>query len=409
MSVVQRRRFCLPTVVFCLIGSAMTFADDRPAKMGVEFDLQQLSAPPAFRPTADHAADGVQAIYFRNEDYRGQPTEVFAYMGVPESATPERPVPAMVLIHGGGGTAFDRWVRLWNSRGYAAIAMDLCGCVPEREQNQWKRHATGGPPGWGASFTQLSDPITDQWGWHAVTAVARAHSLLRADPRVDAERTGVTGISWGGYMTSIVAGVDNRFRCAIPVYGCGHLAENSTWLPQFKQLGPEQAQVWVQQWDPSMYLPKAAMPMLWVNGTNDFAYPMDSWQKSYRLPTGPRTLCLKIRMPHSHPAGETPAEILAFADQHLRDGVPLATVSDQTFAADRLSTTYSSRIPIVKAELCFTRDEGAWQQRDWQTQPAELDTTTSRATASVPPDARVFYLNLQDEQGHIISTEHITR
>ena len=51
------------------------------------------------------------------------------------------------------------------------------------------------------------------------------------------------------------------------------------------------------------------MPILWVNGTNDFAYPMDSWQKSYRLPASPRTLCLRIRMPHGHgPVGENPEE-----------------------------------------------------------------------------------------------------
>lgn len=32
----------------------------------------------------------------------------------------------MVLVHGGEGTAFAKWVRLWNERGYAAIAMDTC-------------------------------------------------------------------------------------------------------------------------------------------------------------------------------------------------------------------------------------------------------------------------------------------
>ena len=36
------------------------------------------------------------------------------------------------LVHGGGGTAFADWVKLWNSRGYAAIAMDNCGSIPSR-------------------------------------------------------------------------------------------------------------------------------------------------------------------------------------------------------------------------------------------------------------------------------------
>ena len=37
---------------------------------------------------------------------------------------------AMVLVHGGGGTAFDAWVRAWVKAGYAAIAMDTCGALP---------------------------------------------------------------------------------------------------------------------------------------------------------------------------------------------------------------------------------------------------------------------------------------
>ncbi len=41
--------------------------------------------------------------------------------------------PAVVLVHGGGGKAFEEWARLWAERGYAAIAMDLGGCGPDRK------------------------------------------------------------------------------------------------------------------------------------------------------------------------------------------------------------------------------------------------------------------------------------
>ena len=58
-------------------------------------------------------------------------------------------------------------------------------------------------------------------------------------PGVDPDRIGVTGISWGGYLTCIVAGVDPRFRFAAPVYGCGFLGDNSAWLPEFQKMGPE--------------------------------------------------------------------------------------------------------------------------------------------------------------------------
>ena len=51
--------------------------------------------------------------------------------------------------------------------------------------------------------------------------VIRGVSLLASLPDVDSKRLGITGISWGGYLTCIVASLDDRLRVAVPVYGCG--------------------------------------------------------------------------------------------------------------------------------------------------------------------------------------------
>lgn len=415
------KRLCGLFSVFGLIlflSSEAGFSEDKPvsnaeadaAKTGVHFDLEALSKQPAVFPADDISAEGVKAFYFEGATYQGKPTRVFAYYGVPAGGTDGERFPAMVLIHGGGGSAFDRWVKLWNSRGYAAIAMDVCGCVPVGSYGKWQRHEHGGPPGWDASFGQLDVPVGDQWTFHAVSAVALAHSLIRSYPEVDVNRIGVTGISWGGYLTSVVAGVDSRFKFAVPVYGCGYLGENSAWLPAFEKLGKEEADVWLKQWDPSNYLGHAKMPILWVNGTNDFAYPMDSWQKSYRLPKGNRTLCLRIRMPHGHgAAGENPEEIHIFANQILRQGKPLPIITDQGQSPEEAWATFKSEVAIAKAELAFTRDIGRWQDRKWESLPAEIDATTSRIRAAIPADAKVFYLNLFDERGCVVSTEHVER
>src|SRR4051794_17303125 len=254
------------------------------------WDIRALSQPPSVYD-AKTEEPGVRALYFESVPWKGKPTRVFAYYGAPAG----KKGPAMVLIHGGGGTAFAEGVRLWNKRGYAAIAMDTVGTVPDKAEDGklWspvrKRHDLGGPPGWG-DFENIDAPVTDQWSYHAVAAAILAHSLIRSFPEVDPERVGVTGISWGGYLTNIVSGVDPRFRFAAPVYGCGFLGEDSAWLKNFDTMGKEKARKWLSLWDPSEYLPNSKIPMLWVTGTNDFAYPFPSLQKSYRLPKGPRTL-----------------------------------------------------------------------------------------------------------------------
>ena len=82
-----------------------------------------LAEPSEFFWTDEFSDDGVKAIFYRGAPWQGKETRVFAWYGAPENASPENPVPAVVLIHGGGGTALADWVRLWNKKGYAAIAM----------------------------------------------------------------------------------------------------------------------------------------------------------------------------------------------------------------------------------------------------------------------------------------------
>jgi hypothetical protein len=194
------------------------------------------------------------------------------------------------------------------------------------------------------------------------------------------------------------------------VYGCGYLGENSAWLSSFEKLGPEKAGVWLKQWDPSVYLPHAKMPMLWVNGTNDFAYPMDSWQKSYRLPKSEQTLCLRVRMPHGHgPAGENPEEIRVFADSILKQQKPLPRIIEQGVAGDDAWAKFESSVPIASAELAWTKDIGRWQDRKWEQSPATVDVATGRVSAKIPVGAKVFYLNLFDDRKSAVSSSHVER
>jgi len=378
-----------------------------PPAAGIPWDMAALCAPPALHDAPGFQEEGVRALFYDGLLWRGQPTRVFAWYGAPADEPGTR-LPAMVLVHGGGGTAFAEWVRLWTARGYAAIAMDTCGCTAGGETGKRPRHPDGGPPGWGG-FDQTDEPITDQWTYHAVADVVLAHSLIRSFPEVDPDRVGLTGISWGGYLTCIVAGVDTRFRFAAPVYGCGFLGEDSAWLPQFAQMGEDRARRWLELWDPARYLGAARLPMLWVTGTNDFAYPLGSLQKSYRLPPAAGTLCIRVRMPHAHGGpGENPAEIHAFAERLCRGGAGLPRVLEQGHENGTAWVRFDGGRPVVRAELNVTSDAGAWQERAWVSLPAELDAASGRAAAALPADALVYYFNLFDADGLAVSSEHQT-
>jgi dienelactone hydrolase len=366
------------------------------------WDLAALSRPPEYEWSDRQGA--VWSLYYRGLPYRGKPTRVFAYYASPATLKAKTAAgggfPGVVLVHGGGGTAFGEWAELWAQRGYAAIAMDLAGCGPGRQ-----RLEDGGP---GQSdqekFGAIDAPPGDQWTYHAVADVILAHSLLQSLPEVDAARTAVTGISWGGYLTCIVAGLDDRFQAAVPVYGCGFLHENSAWLSRFAQMTPEQRDRWVRLWDPSRYIGAAAMPVFFLDGTNDFAYPLDSYAKTYGLVQGRRNLRITVNMPHSHQDGWAPREIGWFIDQYLRGGPPLPAVLRPSLINNEVRAPVRAGKSLSSAALHYTTETGPINQRQWQTVPARV--ADSRILAPVPPpQATLWFLTVTDERGAVVSSE----
>ena len=98
---------------------------------------EELFKVPKMTPATDlkfdfEYAENVKPIYLEGIDYQGKPTRFFAWLGLPKMKSVKKgaKVPGVVLVHGGGGTAYTQWVEEWTERGYAAIAMDTVGCRP---------------------------------------------------------------------------------------------------------------------------------------------------------------------------------------------------------------------------------------------------------------------------------------
>lgn len=386
------------------------------------WDLERLKQTPAMR-WLDQSGP-VQSLLYAGEPYKGSETEVFAFYASPatlgdDKAESGRKYPGVVLIHGGGGTAFAEWAWLWAKRGYAAIAMDLAGSrpidpiydadgVPVPNQaakgSTRQRLPNGGPPqGHPEKFDSIGGDISDDWPYHAVASVVRAHSLLRSMPEVIADRTAVTGISWGGYTTCLVASVDDRFRAAVPVYGCGYLFEGeSVQKPSIDQLGSRR-DAWIRAYDPSSHLPRCRVPILFVNGTNDIHYTLDSYQKSFDAVKGAKQMRIEVNMRHGHPPGWAPQEIGLFIDSYCRDGQPLPAPGQLTRDGGRVRLSIVSQVPLVSAELHMTSDQGLRSQRQWQSLPATIE-GMSVVAPEPPDDANTWFIAVTDQRGAMVTS-----
>jgi len=381
-----------------VIPGAAAFAAPVEKRPTGPWNVEALKTPP--HATWGKESGQIREVHYDGESFDGKPTRVFAYYGRPKGPGP---FPGMVLVHGGGGKAFREWVQLWVDRGYAALAMDLAGHGADG-----KRLEDGGPeqshPAKFRPFTEAE--VGQMWTYHAVAAVIRGHSLLASRPEVDASRIGITGISWGGYLTCIVAGLDDRLKVAVPVYGCGFLNDNSAWLSEFKAMSPEQRDRWIALFDPSKYLGGVRCPILFVNGTNDFAYPLDSYRKSYRLVPTPIDLCVTVKMPHGHPQGWAPREIGLFVDSVLKGEKPLSRLATPKVADGVGAAAIDRRAQLVEAKLVYSTDQGEWSKREWQTIDASLSPETVSGRL---PDKRplVFFLQVKDDRGAVSSSPHV--
>jgi cephalosporin-C deacetylase-like acetyl esterase len=384
----------LMLVVPCASAGEVTIQKAASLPVGTPWNLEALSKTPLVEWGESKKS---RALFYPGEPFEGKPTRVFAYYATPGTLagdpSKDKNLPGIVLVHGGGGVAFPHWAELWASRGYAAIAMDLSG-----SGTQHKPQADAGPRQEDDIMFRTDTPATDQWSYHAVAAVIRAHSLLLSFPEVDTKRTAITGISWGGYLTCIVAGLDNRFKAAVPVYGCGFLSENSVWLNHFEKMSEDGRVNWVRLWDPSMYVGSATMPMLFVNGGKDFAYPPDSHAKTYGLVKSPKNLHFVPDLSHGH-IFDRPSAVELFIQQQLEGGIPLARIAEPEVKSNHVTAKVDSQTKLIKAELHYTLDPipGDTKSRVWKTLPAKIvDNTIHAELPSEKPS--VWFLNVTDER-----------
>ena len=386
--------------------------NEKVAETNLLWDLKALSKAPRVQWIEKEGS--ARSLFFDGVAYQGKPTRVFAYYSDPDllmgRPAGHQKYPGVVLLHGGAGRAFRMWAEKWAAYGYAAIAVDLSG-----NGKDGVRLPDGGPD---LSDNQQvffdiekGDP-RNMWTYHAVATGILAHSLLLSLPAVDPDRTCLTGISWGGYLTCIVGSLDNRFRAAAPVYGCGYYDE----LPFFgkgmmDELSPAGRERWMDNLDASLYLPYANIPFLFVSGNGDTAYQLFAWDKSYRLiPDSLRTVCIRPGMKHGYFEGWEPEEIYCFFESVVNGGCPLPRIG-KTEIGDSIRVGFDSRLFRYSGEFYYSNDTGADNvNREWKVLSGTLDQQQGVFSCPLPAEGfKIGFVKLKDIRLNSVSTEFIIR
>ncbi len=378
----------------------------------------------SYNPTATEWKN-IKAITYDGATMNGQKTKVFAYIGFPEGASASSKVPAIVLVHGGGGHAFAEWVKLWNDRGYAAIAMDTTGFFPSesgkgkagRESDSaamWHHGLYGEFAETGYVNAPNNDEmrnsagaVDQQWMYHAIAATMLAQNILAGDSRVDAAKIGITGISWGGVITSLAIGYDSDYAFAIPIYGSAYLNESHAWMgPIFDGAKTKEL------WSAADRLDKVTFPVMWLGWSSDNCFSINSQSKSY-MDTKEKgaVLNMKVNWGHSHGQGWAPTDSFTFADSIVgkrgaltritqepqvkknADGTYTATLK---FAQDPTATKVSVTTAYIESPLSYVAPSpGSWPliAQTWKAvKKSSCKVENGTVTVTLPKKTSDFYI-----------------
>lgn len=266
----------------------------------------------------ENLPSNIDPILYESVLYKGKKTKVFAYLGRP--ALCENQCPAIVLVHGGNGKAEDYWVKEWTDKGYVALALDInaqmysAGC--ETADNPY-----GGPKGYG-SFEPLEGDLKDSWVYHSVAGAILARKILSTLPCVDANKIGIAGISWGGFVTYLACAHEQKFAFACVSYTAAYIYQDA----YMRKLGLNEDHMgkgffrWKKYFDPSNYIKQITAPILLIRGADDVAFESKLWIKTVRLFKGNYCLSLYFSLPHDQHNGSDRREIFAFADSIVKSG-----------------------------------------------------------------------------------------
>lgn len=190
----------------------------------------------------------------------------------PKDFDPMKRYPGILEIHGGPrvayGTVFFHEMQFLANEGYFVF---FCNPV--------------GSDGGGFAFSH----IHGKWGTvDYINLMDFADEVLRRYPQIDPERLGVTGGSYGGFMTNWIIGHTHRFRAAvsqrsiasqITSYGVSDIGYSCTWEETGGDMYRDFDQVWASS--PLKYACHAITPTLFLHSDQDYRCVLAEGQQMF--------------------------------------------------------------------------------------------------------------------------------
>jgi dipeptidyl aminopeptidase/acylaminoacyl peptidase len=181
--------------------------------------------------------------------------------------------PAVIQVHGGPhsayGEAFFHEMQLLTSTGFGVFY-----CNPRGSSCYGKKFADG---------------VIGDWGGMDYQDIMALRDVVAKTPWVDDSKVGITGGSYGGYMTNWVVGQTDRFAAAVSCRSISNMytkygVSDIGWFGN--RAGFAGRDLWdsedfIMERSPIRYAPKVVTPLLLVHSEQDYRCPLEQAEQFF--------------------------------------------------------------------------------------------------------------------------------
>lgn len=210
----------------------------------------------------------VEEIWFQGSDSK----DLQGWVLKPPGFNPQRKYASILEIHGGPMTQ------------YGHFFMHEFYYLAAQGYVVYFSNPRGGQ-GYGEAHTRT---IWGNWGKVDFTDLMSWADTIKTRPYIDPERMGVTGGSYGGYMTLWVVGHTHRFRAAVAQRVVSNFismwgSSDMNWKMQHLTGDPAPVDDIQTAWDhsPVKYLGKAKTPTLIIHSEEDHRCPIEQGEQAF--------------------------------------------------------------------------------------------------------------------------------
>jgi poly(3-hydroxybutyrate) depolymerase len=247
---------------------------------GLPLFAYDRQAPLDIQDEAEREVDGILQIDFTYASPKGG--RVPARLIIPRG---KGPFPAIVYMHGSSGD-----IELMTPEALYFARLGAAGILIDSPHIRPGGYVPDGSMGstW-PYFTEQDRRDQIQ----LIVDLQRAVDILIARSEIDGERLAYLGISYGGAMGGLLAGVEGRIKAYVLIVGDGGLVEHTS-RPDGRGWPDHFSQAWVEEmWpiEPLHYVGRAApAALLYQNGLNDRSVAPDDALRYQTAGSEPKTV-----------------------------------------------------------------------------------------------------------------------